>query len=207
MRRGQRPNLAYAGQSRRPAGARRRRGWRSCRPLQRRMSSRAVGAEQCLRGSVRRPSEARGSFWTRSRRRTPNSRIAASSMSRPGNQARKGKGASRRIPAPMRYACAPATAASSPFPIPAPGAGRTAWRTFAGPCAPTPTWPCTHFRSAARSTRPVRRRASLMQICPTPASSRKPSIRAAHADARGRAGRKRSPTRKRGTATRSTTFW
>ena len=40
----------------------------------------------------------------------------------------------------MRYACAPATAASSPFPIPAREAGRTASRTFAEPCAPTPTW-------------------------------------------------------------------
>ena len=59
----------------------------------------------------------------------------------------------------------------------------------------------------ARSTRPPRRRASLMQICPTPANSRKLTIRAALAGARGKAGRKRSPTRKRGMATRSTTFW
>ena len=117
------------------------------------------------------------------------------------------KGACRRIPAPMRYACGPATAASSPFPIPAPEAGRTASRTSAGPYAPTPTWPSIRSRSAARSKRPRRRPASLTQICPTPANSRKASIRAAPAGARGRAGRKRLPTRKRGMATRSTTFW
>ena len=60
MRRGHRPNLAHGGQSRRPAGARRRRGRRSCRPLQRRMRPRAaVRARQRLRGSVRRRGEAR----------------------------------------------------------------------------------------------------------------------------------------------------
>ena len=85
----------------------------------------------------------------------------------------------------MRYACAPATAASSPFPIPAPEAGRTAWRTFAGPCAPTRTWPSTRFRSAERSKRLRRRRGSPTRICPTPANSSRPSIRTALAGAKG----------------------
>ena len=104
-------------------------------------------------------------------------------------------------------ACEPAMAASSPFPIQAPGAGPTALRTFAGRSAPTPTWRCIHFRSGAPSTRPRPRRVSLTQTCPTPPNSRRLTIRAALAGARGKRGLKRWPTRKRGMATRSTTSW
>ena len=139
------------------------------------------------------------------RRRTPDSKTTAIEPRQSAPRARKGL--SRRTPARTRYACGPATAASSPFPIRAPEAGRTAWRTFAGRCAPTPTWPSIRSRSAARSTRPPRRRASLTQICPTPVNSRRLTIRAAPAGARAKPGLKRSPTRKRGMATRSTTFW
>ena len=206
MRRAQRPDLAHAGQSRRPAGARGRRGRRPRRPLQRRMRSRtAVRARQCLRGSVRRHSQTRGIRMTSSRRWTPDSRTTA--ISRVSRRLRARRGPSRRTPAPMRSACAPATAASSPFPIQAPEAGRTASRTFAGPYAPTPTWRSIHSRSAARSTRPRRRPASLTQILPNAGKFEKASIRAAPAGARGKAGPRRSPTRKRAMATRSTTFW
>ena len=64
------------------------------------------------------------------------------------------------MPAPTRFACAPATAASFPFPIRAPAAAPTAWRKFAGPCARTPTWRSTPSRSAGRSRRPFPRPAS-----------------------------------------------
>ena len=139
------------------------------------------------------------------RRPTPDSKTTA--ISRASRPPRARKAASRRMPARMRYACGPATAASSPFPIPAPGAGRTVSRTFADPSAPTQTWPSIRSRSAERSKRPLRQRASPTQICPTPANSRKATIRAALAGAKGRAGRTRSPTQKRATATRSTIFW
>ena len=74
------------------------------------------------------------------------------------------------------YAVCVRTCDGSFFPVSYSGAeaGRTAWRTSAGPCAPTRTWPSTRFRSAERSKRPRRRRGSPTRICPTPANSREP---------------------------------
>ena len=140
-----------------PNASTRRRG----RPISSRLCSAAS------RGSRPRSSS--------SRRRTPDSsRSITGRLTEPPSPGSPTTGAaSRRMPAPTRFACALATAASSPFPIPAPGAAPTAWRRSAGPCAPTPTWRSTRFRSAERSTRPSRRRASLTPICPTPANSSK----------------------------------
>ena len=203
VRRNQRTDRAHAGQSGRPAGARRRR--RSRGALQRGMPQRAGKAQQYLRGVVRRRREAR----VRS--------SVATADGREGRTARPRRRLAERIRGEERrqrafrfvrwFACALAMAASSPFPIRGSGAAPTAWRRFAGPCAPTPTWRSTRSRSAERSSRPRRRPASPMPICPTRANSSKPTTPAAPAGARGKAGRRRSPMRRQGTATRSTTSW
>ena len=163
-------------------------------------------SDQLPRGLVRRRRELAARRSSRSRW-TPNSSrsITGGLTTTPSPGSPPTGAASWRMPAPTRFACALATAASFRFPIPAPGAAPTAWRKSAGPCAPTPTWRSIRFRSAERSKRPSRRPASPTPICRTPANSSSATTRAAPADARARAGRRRSPTPRRGTATRSTT--
>ena len=142
---------------RRPSAARSTDRSRACRPISP-ICKRAKAAERAIssRATTRNASTRRqdppissrlcsaasqGSCLYPSRRRTPDSnRSIATREGRQTKPDRGRKGMSRRIPAPTRFACAPATAASFPCPIRAPGAAPTAWRRFAGPCAPTPTW-------------------------------------------------------------------
>ena len=208
VRRGQRPDLAHAGQSRRSAGARRRRSRRSRRPLQFRVRARRPrGAEQRLRGPVRRDREARqrrpGAAAPVGRRLRGSERSAGKRPARPRRQ--RGRPRPRGLLRGVRAHLRRQLLSGVLFGRRKPG-GQPRGR-LPGLLPERRRGPLfVPVRGHDRGGRVALRRA-LCESGQRAASSRKPSIRTAPAGARGRAGRRRSPMRKRATATRSAIFW